>query len=741
MWRNIKSKLYLIILFCLVSSVIFTLINCTLGFMEYGMLPQSYYNSPICKEELLNIGTFMQRILVSSDKQGGFDEEKVSQKEIDAYYSKQTFKVKQETAIKDILEAKKQSFEQLIEKISKLEGEVTNLEYWVINEAEGRIISNLQEGNLLKEAQVTEYFKSKKAYIIGNGQYILEQNGKRQKLSWGNLQKSLEEGELAENYRLYIGLKQPLQSKDDFYKAKSFYDERNAKINLYYKWGVTAFLQLVGIGICLMWRKKLQGPSNKELETQEAGSKIREWILPIDRVGLVALVSLSGVLYLYFSWKQINYWEGSWLPAELEKGYEVENISLLGISALGAGIGLMILSLFKKAIKRPGWYEAIYIYKLWEWSKNKIVVKQFRVKEIKGALKKWQQKISSYLHSEKNYVKLTVLVGIGILGIKGILVYTLFKESFSYINLTDNKLVYINSVLLILIEIFITSIIIKSAVDFSKAMGVAKKIEKGELKTQFKLSLSLPALKELSYCLGHIGDGLERAKEESIKNERLKTELITNVSHDLKTPLTSIISYIDLLKEEKIENKVAKEYIEVLDERSNRLKQLVEDLVEASKAMSGNIKAEPEKIQFHQLVEQAVGEYSDRLARNNLEVIIHQLQEAYIEADGRHLWRIIENLLSNVNKYAMPHTRVYIDVLNKGEQAQFILKNTSRDYLNILPEELFGRFTRGDAARSTEGSGLGLAIAQSLTAIQGGTLEIFIDGDLFKVILSFPISV
>lgn len=247
-------------------------------------------------------------------------------------------------------------------------------------------------------------------------------------------------------------------------------------------------------------------------------------------------------------------------------------------------------------------------------------------------------------------------------------------------------------------------------------------------------------LTEMAETVNSMGTGLEKAVGECIKSERLKTELITNVSHDLKTPLTSIISYIDLLKGENIENATAREYINVLDERSHRLKQLVEDLVEASKAVTGNLKAEVQVLRLDELVGQALGEYQDRMESGGLVVVSDKMQEVWAMADGRHMWRIIENLFSNVCKYAMPQTRVYIEVYSDDNYGYCTIKNISKEPLNIDPNELTERFVRGDASRTTEGSGLGLAIAQSLILIQEGLLDIAIDGDLFKVTIKIPLA-
>ena len=238
--------------------------------------------------------------------------------------------------------------------------------------------------------------------------------------------------------------------------------------------------------------------------------------------------------------------------------------------------------------------------------------------------------------------------------------------------------------------------------------------------------------------MNNIGQGISRAVDEQMKSERFKTELITNVSHDIKTPLTSIINYVDLLEKEDIDNPKVQEYLEVLDRQSARLKKLIEDLMEASKASTGNIKVELEECDATVMLTQVVGEFEDRAKKNDLDIVVSSPEPpANIMADGRHLWRVIDNLMSNICKYAQPGTRVYIDLEKYNGMVIMTFRNTSRYQLNISSEELMERFVRGDSSRNTEGSGLGLSIAKSLTELMGGNFAIQIDGDLFKAILSF----
>ena len=239
--------------------------------------------------------------------------------------------------------------------------------------------------------------------------------------------------------------------------------------------------------------------------------------------------------------------------------------------------------------------------------------------------------------------------------------------------------------------------------------------------------------------LNDLGRAVNAAVEDRIQSERFKAELITNVSHDLKTPLTSIINYVDLLKMQGLDSPRAPEYLEVLDRKSQRLKKLTEDLVEASKASTGSLPVHLERLGMVQLFQQAAGEFEERFAQSGLTLVPgFPDRELWVLADGRHLWRVMDNLLSNCNKYALPGTRIYADVFRREGRVALTIKNVSRQQLNIPAEQLMERFVRGDQARSTEGSGLGLSIARSLTELQGGQFGIEIDGDLFKAAVSFP---
>lgn len=280
--------------------------------------------------------------------------------------------------------------------------------------------------------------------------------------------------------------------------------------------------------------------------------------------------------------------------------------------------------------------------------------------------------------------------------------------------------------------------IIREGVQRNKVLEGISKISNGDLEYKIAEEELKGDNSRLAKAVNAIGEGLYHAVDESMKNERLQADLITNVSHDIKTPLTSIINYVDLLKREELQNERARSYIDVLDSKSQRLKQLAEDLVEASKISSGNITLEMERINLVELVHQTEGEFAEKFAAKGLNVVSNLPRgSVVILADGRRIWRVLENLYNNVAKYAMEQTRIYVDMYADAEQVMFSIKNISQNPLNIQAEELTERFIRGDISRSTEGSGLGLSIAKNLTMLMGGTFEIYLDGDLFKVMLGF----
>lgn len=300
---------------------------------------------------------------------------------------------------------------------------------------------------------------------------------------------------------------------------------------------------------------------------------------------------------------------------------------------------------------------------------------------------------------------------------------------------------FISFIILFLIDAGVGAALFNRNYERKQIVLGIRKISGGDYSFKIDTSKMHGDNKNFADAVNDIGLGLSKALEISTKDEKLKADLITNVSHDIKTPLTSIINYVDLLKRENIDNERVKKYIGILDEKSQRLKQLTFDLVEASKISSGNISIDLIKVDFCEFIKQAVGEFEDKFLKCELDLVVNiPNTPSYAMMDPRHMWRVVENILNNTCKYAMKGTRVYLDLYKSGneneEKLVLSLKNVSSQQLNIPAEELTERFIRGDVSRSTEGSGLGLSIAKNLTLAQNGLFDIYLDGDLFKVTIS-----
>lgn len=278
------------------------------------------------------------------------------------------------------------------------------------------------------------------------------------------------------------------------------------------------------------------------------------------------------------------------------------------------------------------------------------------------------------------------------------------------------------------------------AIGFATLQRGSKALAEGDYSKPVDTRFLRGDLKRCGENLNKVQQGVQRAVDERLRSERMKTELITNVSHDIKTPLTSIVNYVDLLKKEDIDNPKAQEYLEVLDRQSKRLKKLTEDLVEASKAYSGVIPVDCQPTNVNVLLSQLEGEYEERLQKAELTMIVHPAAgDPVVLADGKLLSRVMDNLMNNIGKYAMPGTRVYAAAAADEKESTISIKNVSRNELNVSADELMERFVRGDSSRHTEGSGLGLSIAKSLVELQGGRFELSIDGDLFRADISLPL--
>ena len=289
-----------------------------------------------------------------------------------------------------------------------------------------------------------------------------------------------------------------------------------------------------------------------------------------------------------------------------------------------------------------------------------------------------------------------------------------------------------------IVVVMCIGMILYGARAFGQLRDAAKRMSQGDLDVKISTDNMAGCFKDFAGDLNALSDACIQAAREQMKSERMRTELITNVSHDIKTPLTSIINYVDLLQKAENEQQ-RREYLEVLERQSARLKKLIEDLMEMSKASSGNVAVELAPTDVAEAVNQALGEYADRFAALRLNVVLRKPEEQVLAmCDGKLLWRVMSNVMGNIVKYAMPGTRVYLDLTGNDRKVILAMKNISREELNVTADELMERFVRGDESRNTEGNGLGLNIAKSLMEVQGGSLELVVDGDLFKVVLTLP---
>lgn len=309
-------------------------------------------------------------------------------------------------------------------------------------------------------------------------------------------------------------------------------------------------------------------------------------------------------------------------------------------------------------------------------------------------------------------------------------------ELFLMVRLQDYDSVMVIFLLGKLVEAAVLFIVVKQ---LYKLQVGSRQLAQGDFTQKIDTHKMFWEFKKHAENLNSVGEGMTKAVNERMKSERFKTELITNVSHDIKTPLTSIINYVDLLEKTEIQDETQKEYLDVLKRQSARLKKLIEDLIEASKASTGNLPVNKEDLEADVFLTQIAGEFEEKLAARGLELILNKPEgTVHVDADGRHLWRVVDNLMNNICKYTLPNSRVYVNLEETEDEVTMTFRNISQYPLNISSDELMERFARGDSSRNTEGNGLGLSIAGSLMELMKGKLELYVDGDLFKVVLKFP---
>ncbi len=487
----------------------------------------------------------------------------------------------------------------------------------------------------------------------------------------------------------------------------------------------------IGLLIALLWLALTAGRTPRN-DTIEAGGLN---IIPLDLylLGAGAGLLTCAVLVVFMTDELIrgSFWN------YYESVQDVEFLATLGLMALGgAGAGL-IGSMFVMAcaaqMKMGGnhWAKNTLVAHCWRFGWKAVVTAwRWCWTLAKGLLRAvvgcfaWMRDLS-FRFTALLPLSWQWLIASGCLWILMFLCVLIGLETYSIVTILFGVVV---TVLLVLY----------GAYCFGRLRDTAKKMSQGNLEAKIENRFLRGCFGEFADHLNALGDVCMESARNQIKSERMKSELITNVSHDIKTPLTSIINYVDLLQKTDDAQERA-EYLEVLDRQSQKLKKLIEDLMEMSKATSGNVSVEITPTDVTEAVHQALGEFADTLSACGLQVMLRAPEEPLMAAcDGKHLWRVLSNTLSNVVKYAMPGTRVYVDVAREGQTVEISMKNISNQMLNISAEELMERFVRGDSSRNTEGNGLGLNIAKSLMEVQGGSLNLVVDGDLFKVILTLP---
>ena len=722
-WKKFKyskqHKVFLFICICIASVLV--------GQSQIGLekVPQidNYYDTGEYQTNIMEKAGFVRDWIVRYADQDIFNPAQVTDDEIAKYLglelvtskeaehsaSSLSYKIDRQTldkitqeereqAIAGIIKDRKEYFETI-----KTNLDVPNIEYFAVNKETGQVVTNRSDYNGTNSVEIITDFRQKAHYVKGNGdKALLYEKGEVQVDYYGGLENYYYDYDYGkgvdytDRYEVYVTLKDELVPGDVFYTGKMNIERVLAIKERVYVGYIVALVILIVCGI----------PWMSIVGQEEKGGKVV--LKPLDKVPFEGQLVFA-MLFLginCFSIKMVldKVLPNDWLPygaSPFEVGELVFDLLLIW----GSSMILLVLSSLIRHIKNGSWRQFIGIIRLGRWL----------IRNVK----------------DETLPILALSVSLGYILLSGVCFFVFrtghgaasFIALLSFLGLT----------------VGITLILLKGIVDYRKiALGI-KQVALGNVKTKVELKNSIPAMKETANAFNHIGEGLDHAIEEALKSERFKTELITNVSHDLKTPLTSIISYIELLKEETIDSRVVREYIAILDERSHRLKQLVEDLVDASKAATGNIQVERAVTRLDQLVIQSVGEYTDRLEVQHLTSIFSKIEEVSVAVDSRHMCRVMENLLSNICKYAMPNTRVYIDVYTLQEKVYIAIKNIAKEPLSVEAEELLKRFVRGDASRPTEGSGLGLAIAKSLVEVQGGMLSLEADGDLFKVIIAFPL--
>lgn len=572
--------------------------------------------------------------------------------------------------------------------VNKYQRGGSNLQYWIYVENQNRYYTNMPEAE--SRDNFTDYGKELGSYFYYNkNNIVLNTNVGGMEDAFYNV---LDVRNGGQNSVIFIGVDTTFPHEDAFYEGKQDY-------SLLQPWGTASLvfcvISVLGCFLCFVYLSLAAGRNSEDPNVRlNWFDKIKTELM---MVGFVAVCAGAVVIFRALS-------------------DMFRDSDMAGMMIMAGGLTFTLVGLFM--IFYMSFVRRIKAGIMWS-----------------GSLLFW---IGSGIQKVVRNWKPSVRI---LLAFAGHVVLTLFMAA---IALTWNDRPWVVVVVLLAYLLLYGAealLFLREGVQRNVIMDSIKRISGGDLEYEIDTEELKGDNKAMGEAINTISEGLYHAVDGSMKNERLKADLITNVSHDIKTPLTSIINYVDLLKREHLENERAKGYIRVLDAKSQRLKQLTEDLVEASKISSGNITLQMSRLDLVELVYQTAGEFNERFEARGLTAVTKLPKEpVVIMADGRRIWRVIDNLYNNVAKYAMENTRVYVDMEVTGSQVAFSIKNISEQALNIDASELTERFIRGDVSRSTEGSGLGLSIAQNLTTLMGGTFNIYLDGDLFKVTVTFPLA-
>ncbi len=589
----------------------------------------------------------------------------------------------------------------------------SNLKYAVrmMTEEGMRTYTNVSALTEAKESDITEYFAEYRSYFIYYPD-SLEFFGNTS-LTQDDIYNYMREYEYAypETTHIWIGVDTlyPIDG-DAFYNANEVFRKIVANMEIILVSIVLLFLCWLGIGIYLT--------VTAGIAYNEDGESIH-YLNQIDYAWTEVIGGIT-LVFAYFGvtgfQKLLEIADESYvIQAEVIRFIGSTALYKYGIFALYGFVVSMFLNLFWYSFVRRLRCGRIWVGSFLYWF----------IKKVQGGV--------DFILSHSNTAISTLIpynffLMVNLFGI--FLIYMMRERSWAVL-VTLSIIVGFDSIIGVLM--------FKNSAERLDIIDGIRRIRDGEVDYKLDTDSLHGSNKEMADAVNNIGEGIRNAVKTSMKDEQMKTDLITNVSHDIKTPLTSIISYVDLLKRLKIEEEPAKSYIAILDTKSQRLKQLTDDLVEASKISSGNIELKREQLNLTELFHQAIGEFSEKLEERQLQVVFDDSSvQACIFADSRRMWRVIENLFNNIYKYAMDGTRVYINLTLMNGKVEVSIKNISKQQMNIHADELTERFIRGDESRTTEGSGLGLSIAKSLIQVQGGSFEIYLDGDLFKVVISFP---